>query len=244
MTTRTNAFDQDSFWIEFEKDLISAQARVIVQSPFVSERRLRRLRPIFSELSQRKVVICAFLQEPYSWRETYTPLAADVERNEDLRQALARLEEVGVHSNLRPQIHEKIAVIDNKILWEGSLNILSHTKTFERMRRFSVPEEVQEVIRKHRLLNCNACQRRIAGQHLGDPVNQFKGLRKQTGLTQKALAERLKIRQTNVARLESGSRSITVATLAKYTNELGLKIVIIPEWYLPTLSMLLEGLDD
>jgi hypothetical protein len=43
-------------------------------------------------------------------------------------------------------MHEKIGVIDNQILWHGSLNILSHNDTRESMLRFDSPELVQEVL--------------------------------------------------------------------------------------------------
>ena len=38
------------------------------------------------------------------------------------------------------QIHHKIAIIDDAIWWEGSLNILSFGKSGEHMRRFEGPE--------------------------------------------------------------------------------------------------------
>ena len=39
-------------------------------------------------------------------------------------------------------MHEKLAVVDGKVLWFGSLNILSHSRSTEWMLRFSDPGAV------------------------------------------------------------------------------------------------------
>jgi phosphatidylserine/phosphatidylglycerophosphate/cardiolipin synthase-like enzyme len=43
-------------------------------------------------------------------------------------------------------IHEKVAIIDRQILWEGSLNILSHRASNEMMRRIESKESSVEVM--------------------------------------------------------------------------------------------------
>lgn len=42
--------------------------------------------------------------------------------------------------------HRKLAIIDCKILWEGSLNILSHNNTREIMRRINSPSVSLQMI--------------------------------------------------------------------------------------------------
>jgi hypothetical protein len=44
---------------------------------------------------------------------------------------------------LREETHEKIAIIDKQILWDGSLNILSHKDGPESMNRFDDPKKCQ-----------------------------------------------------------------------------------------------------
>jgi phosphatidylserine/phosphatidylglycerophosphate/cardiolipin synthase-like enzyme len=52
------------------------------------------------------------------------------------RSALQALETIGVAIDLRQDIHEKVVVIDGRIVWFGSLNPLSHSsKTSEIMAR-------------------------------------------------------------------------------------------------------------
>jgi hypothetical protein len=46
------------------------------------------------------------------------------------------LDKIGVKVVQQKDIHQKVAIIDDHISWEGSLNILSHTgSTLEHMRR-------------------------------------------------------------------------------------------------------------
>ncbi|HHW28223.1 MAG TPA: hypothetical protein GXX21_01505 [Syntrophomonadaceae bacterium] len=44
-------------------------------------------------------------------------------------------------------MHQKIAIIDGKVVWEGSLNILSHIDGREQMRRIAEQETAKEIIR-------------------------------------------------------------------------------------------------
>ncbi len=58
--TEKNSFNEISFWSSFEKDLASAQARVLIQSPFLSFGRLTKLTRIIEKLVTSRVIVCAF----------------------------------------------------------------------------------------------------------------------------------------------------------------------------------------
>jgi hypothetical protein len=58
-----------------------------------------------------------------------------------------QLRSIGVNVVERGKMHQKVAIIDDTIAWEGSLNILSHKDTEEHMRRFEGPSTVEEIIR-------------------------------------------------------------------------------------------------
>ena len=57
----------------------------------------------------------------------------------------------GIKVILLGKMHQKIAVIDRRITWEGSLNILSHNTTQEHMRRFVGPKTAEQIIRNYGL---------------------------------------------------------------------------------------------
>ena len=50
--------------------------------------------------------------------------------------------------------------------------------------------------------------------------------RKEAGLTQKELAERIGTKQTYIAALERGKKNITFSTLAKYARACGKKVAV------------------
>ena len=54
------------------------------------------------------------------------------------KQALDALEDIGCIVDCRARIHEKVVLIDNEIVWHGSLNVLSHShRTDECMTRLT-----------------------------------------------------------------------------------------------------------
>jgi len=67
------------------------------------------------------------------------------------------------------------------------------------------------------------------------PINGFclsvgdrlRLLRKKNNLTQNALADKLKVSQQIISRIESGRENISLLTLRKITSELGAKIDIV-----------------
>jgi phosphatidylserine/phosphatidylglycerophosphate/cardiolipin synthase-like enzyme len=54
----------------------------------------------------------------------------------------------GVFKELRPvsKMHEKLAVLDQRVVWLGSLNILSHKNSTEIMVRIDSPDFAQSII--------------------------------------------------------------------------------------------------
>jgi len=63
----SSIFTAESFWTTFASDLENACAHVIVQSPFVHERRLNYLAGFFSRALRRGVTICIYIKRPRDW---------------------------------------------------------------------------------------------------------------------------------------------------------------------------------
>jgi hypothetical protein len=58
-----------------------------------------------------------------------------------------QLRTIDVNVIERRGMHQKVAIIDDALAWEGILNILSHKDTEEHMRRFEGLSTVEEIIR-------------------------------------------------------------------------------------------------
>jgi len=135
---KTNLFNETNFYPAFVSDALSAKKEVIIYSPFVSKHRTVFLKTTIQKLRDRNIDVFIFTRPLEEYENIIRP---------QIEVALKRLEEIGV-SVFHPgrYIHEKVAIIDRQILWEGSLNILSHRASNEMMRRIDDPESAVEVI--------------------------------------------------------------------------------------------------
>ena len=64
-----------------------------------------------------------------------------------LEETLASLQGTGVHLLLKANIHQKFAVIDQKIVWYGSINLLSYGSAQESIMRLESPNIAQELLK-------------------------------------------------------------------------------------------------
>lgn len=241
--SNSTVHDSVSFWNAFIHDLEHARGRVLIQSPFISNRRMSALYRVLKNLNTKNVTVCAFMQEPRNWHSRWSRLDDSTrERFEEIEFLRKELICMGVHVTLRPEIHEKIAVIDDSILWEGSLNILSHTNSSERMRRIRDREEVSGAINQHDLDSCTECCHGF--NHAGSGteqglIDQLVEFRNQLNLSQSELASKCGLRQATISRMESELGSIRVSTLCSVANGLELEPVLVPKFLLPSLRKLL-----
>lgn len=125
------------FLDSFRADLAAASEQVVILSPFLSGNRAAHYYPVLEALVVRNVAVAVYArprkEQPESLRDHYN----EVEH---------RLRMLGAQFSARPGMHEKIAAIDGRILWHGSLNILSHNDTRESMLRFDSPDLVGEIL--------------------------------------------------------------------------------------------------
>lgn len=127
----SEAYSEKTFWSRFYADLREAKEEVVIISPFCWPERLKRLRSDFAKLLERGVKVRLFISDRPRSGET-------------LENVLSELRALGLEPEVVPGLHIKMAFIDHRIAWEGSLNILSHIGSMERMRRFEGPAMVQE----------------------------------------------------------------------------------------------------
>lgn len=131
-------YDQDKFYDAFSRDLRRAQTRVIIESPFMTMRRLNALLPTLKRLRAKGVNIVVNTK-PLEEHEQLL--------YEQAVRSLAVLQDMGVTVLMTVGHHRKLAIIDNDILWEGSLNILSQNDSCEFMRRIKSPILTDQMVR-------------------------------------------------------------------------------------------------
>jgi len=132
-------YDQDSFYPAFLKDLAKCHSEVIIECPFITNRRLKTLLPILEKLKARKVRIAINTRDPRTHDEGY--------RQSDAHEAISKLQHMGVQVLYTGNHHRKVAILDRSILYEGSLNILSQNDSREVMRRIESTQLAWQMVR-------------------------------------------------------------------------------------------------
>lgn len=125
--TKSTLYDETTFYKQFTQDLLRCTSEVVVESPFIARERAGKLYPVFEKLVARGVKVYVFTRDPKEHDEHM-----EVQSESEIQ----RYEALGVQVFLcTGNHHRKLAILDRKVLWEGSLNILSQAKSREIMRR-------------------------------------------------------------------------------------------------------------
>lgn len=131
-------YNEKTFYRAFVKDVLEADKEVIIYSPFISKFRSDFFADTLKKLRRRNIDVFIFTR-PLEEHEYFM--------RAEIKCALNDYEEMGATIFYLPgSIHEKVAVIDRKILWEGSLNILSQRHSREMMRRSSDEHSAKQIM--------------------------------------------------------------------------------------------------
>jgi superfamily II DNA or RNA helicase len=134
-------FDNNSFPAVYHKDMMSATREMVIVSPFVTRKRTLKTLPNLKTISERKVSVVVVTRPASAYKEKDRPA---------LEQSLASLQEAGVRILFKANIHQKFAVIDQKIVWYGSVNLLSYGSAQESIMRLVSPKIARELMKEMR----------------------------------------------------------------------------------------------
>lgn len=129
-------FHKETDYLEYlKRDLIAFKKRMIIYSPFMTERRLAVFLPYFADaINQGKKIIVITKDRTERKKE----LAAYIKCEEELMA-------LGVDVIHKKGMHEKLVFVDSTAVWVGSLNTLSFTgETGEIMHRIGDKEITKE----------------------------------------------------------------------------------------------------
>lgn len=136
--TTPSLYNEKTFYRSFIKDMLNADKEIIIYSPFISKFRSDFFSKAMKILRRRNIDFFIFTR-PIEEHERFM--------QSEIKCALSDYEEMGATVfYLQGSIHEKVAIIDRKILWEGSLNILSQRNSREMMRRTFGEDRAKEVM--------------------------------------------------------------------------------------------------
>ncbi|MEX0616645.1 MAG: phospholipase D-like domain-containing protein [Candidatus Woykebacteria bacterium] len=130
-------FDETTFYQAFIKDLVSCQKEVIIESPYITNERMKLFLPILKKLLNKNVRVFVI---------TRNPKEHEIKLEQQSETGIRAFEVVGVQVLIcLGNHHRKLAILDRTVLWEGSLNIFSQNHSREIMRRIEGSETVNQM---------------------------------------------------------------------------------------------------
>ena len=130
-------FDNSNFLPVYSNDIVNASREILIVSPFVTKKRTfqmaQNLKVAFA--NNVKVTVVTRPAEEYKGKDLTT-----------WQEAIDNLKSSGVTLVLKSNIHQKFAIIDQKIVWYGSINLLSFGSAKESMMRLKSPDIAFELL--------------------------------------------------------------------------------------------------
>ncbi|MDO8720892.1 MAG: DEAD/DEAH box helicase family protein [Syntrophales bacterium] len=130
-------FDNTTFLPVYKNDLLNAAREILIVSPFITKRRVSQMMPFLGAAQDRKVKAVVVTRPAADFREKDRPA---------LEETLALLIAAGIQVAFKSNIHQKFAVFDQKIVWYGSVNLLSFGRAEESIMRLENPGIADELL--------------------------------------------------------------------------------------------------
>jgi superfamily II DNA or RNA helicase len=131
-------FDKQSFLPVYCDDIINADREIIVVSPFISKKRTIQMLQYFSLALSKNVKVIVVTRPPDDLSQ---------KNQSALHGALDLLKTAGVRLAFKANIHQKFAIMDQRLVWYGSINLLSFGHSEESMMRLDSPHIANKLIK-------------------------------------------------------------------------------------------------
>ena len=119
-------FDKDNFLPVFNQDINAAKKEILIVSPFVRKMRTLQMTKHLKVVLEKKarVLIVTRPKEDFKPKDHAT-----------IQRTLNLLTDCGASVVFKSNIHQKFAVMDQKVVWYGSINLLSYGSAQESIMR-------------------------------------------------------------------------------------------------------------
>jgi len=135
-------YDGSSFLPVFSSDLLSAKREIVIVSPFLTQKRIAKMIDVLERCALSGVEISVITRPSVDYAEK------DVSTVSGLFE---HLRDKGINVVKKTRIHKKFAIIDDWIVWYGSINLLSYGNSEESIMRLesaTVAGELMSVMRQ------------------------------------------------------------------------------------------------
>jgi len=131
-------FDKSNFMPVYANDIVNASREILIVSPFVTKRRSLQMLPNLTAAIGNKVKIIVVTRPAEDFKDRDTVV---------LQNTLDMLKEAGINIVTKSKIHQKFAVIDQRVVWYGSINLLSFGSAEESIMRLESANIANELVK-------------------------------------------------------------------------------------------------
>lgn len=134
----TNAiYDSDTYLSVYENDLRNAEKEIVISSPTLSKYKVYRMIDLLKDRQETGVKVTIVTWHPDSYKYG---------KDEHRIELMELLRNYGFHIELMKENCERYAVIDNEIVWYGSMNLLSKDDVEDNIMRVASNEIASELL--------------------------------------------------------------------------------------------------
>ena len=131
-------FDKSNFWPVYTNDIVNAVKEIVIVSPFVTKRRTLQMLEYLQTAVQNKVIVTIVTRPVEDF---------EVKNRKAIIEALNLIKAAGTSLIFKTKIHQKFAIMDQKTVWYGSINLLSFGSAEESIMRLDSANIANELIK-------------------------------------------------------------------------------------------------
>jgi len=131
-------FNKENFLSVFNQDIVSAKKEILIVSPFARQRRTHQMLQYLKVSSGKDIHVTVVTRPKEDFPEKDHPA---------MQKALDLLISNGVTIMFKSNIHQKFAIMDQKIVWYGSINLLSYGSAQESIMRIEGSNIANELMK-------------------------------------------------------------------------------------------------
>ena len=130
-------YDGKTFYPVFCRDIEITQNEILIVSPFMRKARITQMLKILSPLIMNKVEVTVVTRPPDDFKDKNKQAVID---------CTEQLKQYGIKVVYKSDFHQKFAIIDQSVVWYGSVNFLSFGTHEESIMRFENGDVAHQLI--------------------------------------------------------------------------------------------------
>jgi phosphatidylserine/phosphatidylglycerophosphate/cardiolipin synthase-like enzyme len=129
-------FDNHNFLTVFSNDILAANNEILIVSPYISKKRINQMLTMLMTGINNGARVTVITRPATDYK---------VKDSNVLKEMIDSIKNSGINIVLKANIHQKFAIIDQRIVWYGSINLLSFGSAEESIMRLDSPNIAYEL---------------------------------------------------------------------------------------------------